>query len=45
MWLKLQQGRPDDSVIASAETRPVGEFCDAVFRYPGLDWEEDVQID
>ena len=43
MWLKLQQGRPDDSVIASAETHSVREFCDAVFRYAGLDWEEYVE--
>lgn len=45
MWLMLQQERPNDYVIATGETRRVGDFVEAVFGLLDLDWEEYVEID
>ncbi len=45
MWLMLQQGEPDDYVIATGETHSVREFLDAVFGYLDLDWQDHVRID
>ncbi|HEX6625094.1 MAG TPA: GDP-mannose 4,6-dehydratase [Pyrinomonadaceae bacterium] len=45
MWLMLQQGEPDDYVIATGETHSVGEFLDEAFSYLGLDWRAHVEID
>ena len=39
------QERPGDYRIASGETHSVRKFCDAVFRYAGLDWEDHVEYD
>lgn len=33
MWLMLQQGDPEDFVIASGETHSVREFVEAAFRH------------
>ena len=38
MWLMLQQEIPDDYVICTGETHSVREFCEAAFRYVGLDY-------
>ena len=45
MWLMLQQGRPDDYVIATGEMHSVQEFLDEVFGYLDLDWGVYVEID
>jgi GDPmannose 4,6-dehydratase len=45
MWLMLQQGKPDDYVIATGETHSVREFLDEVFGYLDLDWQKYVEID
>lgn len=39
MWLMLQQGRPDDYVIATGEQHTVREFCELAFKYVGIDIE------
>ena len=45
MWLMLQQGQPDDYVIATNETHSIREFLDAAFGHVGLDWKRHVEID
>jgi GDPmannose 4,6-dehydratase len=45
MWLMLQQDEPDDYVIATGETRTVGELVETAFGYAGLDWRKFVVID
>jgi GDPmannose 4,6-dehydratase len=46
MWLMLQQGRPDDYVVATGETHSVREFLDVVFgEQLGLDWRQFVEVD
>ncbi len=45
MWLMLQQGRPDDYVVATGETHSVREFCQVAFDHVGLDWEKHVIVD
>lgn len=36
MWLMLQQGTPDDYVLATGVTHTVGEMCATAFRLAGL---------
>jgi GDPmannose 4,6-dehydratase len=45
MYLMLQQGIPDDYVVATGETRSVREFCEIAFKYVGLNYEDYVSID
>lgn len=45
MWLMLQQDVPSDYVLSTGETHTVREFCDAVFGYLGLDYEDYVEVD
>jgi GDPmannose 4,6-dehydratase len=45
MWLMLQQGRPDDYVVATGETHSVREFCQLAFDRVGLDWQKHVVVD
>jgi GDPmannose 4,6-dehydratase len=45
MWLMLQQATPDDYVIATGQTRSVGEFVRAAFANVDLDWEQYVVVD
>ena len=45
MWLMLQQGKPDDFVIATGETYSIREFLDIAFEYVGLDWNDYVAFD
>ena len=45
MWLILQQGKPDDYVIATGETHTVKEFVQIAFSHAGLDWKKYVKID
>ena len=45
MHLMLQQGEPDDYVVATGETHTVREFCERAFARAGLDWERYVKVD
>lgn len=45
MHLMLQQERPDDYVIATAETHTVGELCELAFAEVGLDYRDHVLAD
>ena len=45
MWLMLQQGKPDDYVVATGETHTVREFCQEAFSCVGLDYEKYVKTD
>ena len=45
MWLMLQQSKPADYVIATAENHSVKEFIESTFNYLGLDWEKYVKQD
>jgi GDPmannose 4,6-dehydratase len=45
MWLMLQQGKPDDFVIASGETHSVKELVEIAFSYLGLDYKDFVVLD
>jgi len=39
MWLILQNGKPDDFVIATGEQHSVREFCYLAFKYAGIELE------
>lgn len=45
MWLMLQQEKPDDYVIATGRTTSVRDFCEAAFKFVGLDYKDYVQVD
>ena len=45
MWLMLQQDKPDDFVIGTAETHSVREFCEIAFGYLKLKHEDYVVRD
>jgi GDPmannose 4,6-dehydratase len=45
MWLMLQQQEAQDFVIASGQTRTVGEFLETAFGYVGLDYHNYLVID
>jgi GDPmannose 4,6-dehydratase len=45
MWLMLQQGTPDDYVVATGETHAISEFLDVAFGYVNLDWHDYVEFD
>lgn len=46
MWRMLQQGHPDDYLIATGEMHTVREFLEEAFRLAGLgDWQKYVAID
>jgi GDPmannose 4,6-dehydratase len=45
MWAMLQQGEPDDYVVATGETHSVEEFAERAFARAGLDWKQHVEID
>ncbi|HSB68892.1 MAG TPA: GDP-mannose 4,6-dehydratase [Candidatus Methylomirabilis sp.] len=45
MWRMLQQGRPDDYVIATGETHSVQELCERAFARAGLHWQDHVVVD
>jgi len=45
MWLMLQQGQPDDYVIATGESCKLEDFVAAAFACVGLDWRDRVVID
>jgi GDPmannose 4,6-dehydratase len=45
MWRMLQEGEPDDYVIATNETHSVREFVELAFRHVDLNWEDYVVVD
>jgi len=45
MWLMLQQGEPEDYLIATGETHSVGELVEIAFSHAELDWEKYVFLD
>jgi len=45
MWLMLQQGTPEDFVIATGETHSVKDLVQAAFSHAGLDWKKHVVVD
>jgi len=45
MWMMLQQDQADDYVIATGETRSVGEFLNEAAACLDLDWQQYVEID
>ncbi len=45
MYRMLQQEAPDDYVIATGESSPLGEFVAIAFAEVGLDWREHVVSD
>jgi GDPmannose 4,6-dehydratase len=45
MWLMLQQGEPDDYVIATGETNSLEAFIENAFSLAGLNWRDHVEID
>lgn len=45
MWLMLQQGEPDDYVVATGETHSVREFAELAFACVGLDYRRHLVVD
>jgi len=45
MWLMLQQGEPDDFVLATGETHSIRELLQVAFDAAGLDWTDHVECD
>lgn len=45
MWIMMQQGQPDNYVIATGRENSLRDFVREVFGYLGLDWAEHVVTD
>ena len=45
MWLMLQQGHPEDYVVATGRAHSVQEFADLAFTHVGLNWRDFVRLD
>jgi GDPmannose 4,6-dehydratase len=45
MWLMLQQGQPEDYVIATGESHSVQEFVEIAFDFIGLDYRRYLVVD
>jgi GDPmannose 4,6-dehydratase len=45
MWLMLQQGKPDDYVVATGVAHSVREFVKLAFNTVGLNWKDYIVID
>jgi len=45
MWMMLQQGEPDDFVVATGESHTVRELAEIAFGHVGLDWQKYVRED
>jgi GDPmannose 4,6-dehydratase len=45
MWMMLQQGEPEDYVIATGEEHSVREFAETAFSHLGLDYRNHVVLD
>ncbi len=44
MWLMMQQGTPEDYVVATGRNVTVREFCRLAFAHVGLDYAEFVRV-
>ena len=44
MWLMLQQGKPDDYVIATGKSHSVRDFCELAFSHANLDYKKFVKV-
>jgi GDPmannose 4,6-dehydratase len=45
MWMMVQQGEPDDYVVATGVTTTVRDMCDIAFGHVGLKAEDYIRID
>lgn len=45
MWLMLQQGEPDDYVVATGRTTSVRDFCELAFSHVELNYDDHVEVD
>jgi GDPmannose 4,6-dehydratase len=45
MWLMLQQGEPEDFVVASGEEHSIRELVEIAFAHAGLEADDHVRID
>lgn len=45
MWLMLQQGQPDNYVVATGRTHSILEMCETAFGHVGLDYCDYVSCD
>ncbi len=45
MWQMLQQGHPEDYVVATGRAHSVQEFADLAFTHVGLNWRDFVRLD
>jgi GDPmannose 4,6-dehydratase len=45
MWRILQQGKPDDFVIATGRTESLEYFVSRTFAFLGLNWRDHVRIE
>jgi GDPmannose 4,6-dehydratase len=45
MWLMLQQEKPDDFIIATGQSFPLGDFVAQAFSLLGLDWQAHTSCD
>ncbi len=46
MWLMLQQGQPEDYILATGRTHSIRQLCKYAFEYAGLgDYQDYVKID
>jgi GDPmannose 4,6-dehydratase len=45
MWMMLQQGNPDDYVVATGVKHSVRQLVELAFGHVGLNWENHVEVD
>lgn len=45
MWMILQQGQPEDFVLATGKTHSIRELLQVAFATVGLNWEDYVAVD
>jgi len=45
MWLMLQQGEPEDFVVATGRTHSVRQLLEVAFGHLGLDYRDHVEVD
>jgi len=45
IWLMMQQGQPDDYVVATGRSTSVREMCEIAFAHVGLHYKDHVVID
>jgi GDPmannose 4,6-dehydratase len=45
MWLMVQQGQPDDYVVATGRSTSVRDMCEIAFAHVGLHYKDHIVID